>query len=183
MRTEACEGAEVNSGVLVGLSRSIFLHLFFPPCLWNGNIGLFPYKPCLRWNWILSLRWNRICKTIPSQFPSWTVVTVTSDHTKCSSLSTFYLSSQQYVCNFSWFIFISLQQTRSLVKWEKERSAHTHSPAGSAAVCRVTQTQGGLCGSYQKAIELLGMLVLPFDSLWDRNLNFRSLCGQRGSWG
>ena len=100
------------------------MSFFFFSFLWNANIGLFLCKSCLRWNWILSLRWNRIYKTIPSQFPSWAVVTATSDHTKPSSFSIFYLSSQQHVCNFPWFIFISLQQTRPLVKWEKERSAH-----------------------------------------------------------
>lgn len=70
--------------------------VFFPPFLWNANASLLYCKSWMRWNRILS----RICKTILSKFPSWTVVTVTSDRTKPIGLSTFYLSSHQHVCNF-----------------------------------------------------------------------------------
>lgn len=54
-------------------------------------------------------------------------------------------------------------------------NTHTHLPAGSTE--NTTQNQGSLRGVFQEAIQLICMLVLQLDSLGDRSLKFKSLCG------
>lgn len=62
---------------------------------------------------------------------------------------------------------------------EDRVSTHTHSSAGSTE--NTTQNQGSLRGVFQKATQLIRMLVLQLDSLGDRSLKFKSLCGWKGS--
>ena len=54
-------------------------------------------------------------------------------------------------------------------------NTHTHLPAGSTE--NTIQNQGSLRGVFQEAIQLICMLVLQLDSLGDRSLKFKSLCG------
>ena len=60
---------------------------------------------------------------------------------------------------------------------EDRVNTHTHSPAGSTE--NTTQNQGSLRGVFQD--QLIRMLVLQLESLGDRSLKFKSLCGWKGS--